>query len=94
VSDPRVEVTVIDVFNRIFAANPQIIISYVCSLEDDLERARCILFGRWFRQHGVGYTRLEFTDAESRIYAAVILNAKHPQQAAIEAAFNQEYRAK
>ena len=94
VGDPRVEVTVIEVLNRIYAANPQTIINYVCSLEDNQERPRRILFRRWFRRHGTGYTRLEFTDAENRIYAAAIFRAEHPRQAAIEVAFNDEYRAK
>jgi hypothetical protein len=94
VGDPRVEATVIDGLNRIFATNKQTIISYVCSLEDDLERPRRILFGRWFRQHGAGYMRLEFSDLENRIYAAAIFQEGHPYQISIEEAFSREYRAK
>lgn len=93
-SDLRAEATVVEALNQIFAANPHTIISYVCSLEDDMERARRVLFSRWFRQHGVGFTRLEFTDAENRIYAAAIFQAGHPHQADIDTAFNREYRAK
>ncbi len=94
VGDPRVEITVIEILNRLYAVNPQLIVSYVCSLEDGQERSRRILFGRWFRQHGAGYVRPEFTDVDSRIYAAVIYNAEHPRRAAIDVAFNREYRNK
>jgi hypothetical protein len=94
VRDPRIELTVVYTLKQAFAANPQLIISYVCSLDNEMERHRRILFGQWYQRHSEGYTRLPFSYEQSRVYAAAIFLKDHPAQEAIFAAFNRVYNAK
>ncbi|MBO0933607.1 hypothetical protein [Fibrella aquatilis] len=94
IRDPRIEITVIDTLQRAFATDPLLIISYVCSLDNDMERNRRILFGQWYLRHSEGYIRLPFSHELSRVYAAAIFRKDHPDQEAISAAFNREYNRK
>jgi hypothetical protein len=94
VKDPRIEATVADVLHRTFAANSLIIISYVCSLDGDMERHRRILFGQWYRKHGKGFIRLIVEDPINRIYAVAFFKENHPDKEIIEAVFDREYRIK
>jgi hypothetical protein len=94
VRDPRIEVTVIDALKRAFEADPLLVISYVCSLDDNQERNRRILFGQWYLRHSEGYTRLPFSHEQSRVYAAAIFRENHPDRSEIAAAFNREYNRK
>jgi hypothetical protein len=94
IRDTRIEWTVVDALKRAFEANPLIVISYVCSLDGDMERHRRILFGQWYQRHGAGFVRLPFSNEQTRIYAAAIFQENHPHTTSIAAAFEREYTSK
>ena len=69
--------TVAYALNQAFDANPDLIITYICSVKDERQRNRRILFGLWFREHGEGFNRVDYTDKDN-IYSAAIFREEHP----------------
>lgn len=88
--DPMIGHTVAYALNQAFDANPELIITYICSIKDEKQRSRRILFGMWFRQHGEGFSKLEYTDKDS-IYSAAIYMENHPFKSSISQAFSVIY---
>lgn len=94
VKDVQIERTVMYALSRTFEANPETILAFTCSTEDDLERHRRILFGRWYQRNGRGYTRLTHNDAANKLYTAVIYRDDHPDREQINAIFVKTYTNK
>lgn len=77
--DPRVESTIISALHLTFASLPLAVITYVCSLDDNQEKARNRLFHNWYLRTGKNYfVKLDHTSADERIYSSVIFRSDNP----------------
>lgn len=76
-----------------FDANPNLIITYACSTENDQEKQRALLFRRWFFQCGDDYKCIDFSGS-NRIYATALYRKDHPAQDQIVDTFLEIYRNK
>lgn len=77
--DSRIRDTVVYGLRAAFDANPNLIITYACSTENDQEKQRALLFRRWFLQCGNDYKSIDFSDSK-RIYATALYRNDHPAQ--------------
>lgn len=91
--DPRIRDTVIYGLRAAFDANPTLIITYACSLENKQQQQRALLFRRWFLQCGDNYKSIDFSDSE-RMYATAIFRNDHPQGDRISETFFGLYEGK
>ncbi len=92
-ADPRIGATVTHALQLAYEADPELIIAFTCSVEDDLQRHRRVLFGSWYRKHKAEYNRLSYTD-EDKLYTAAIFRRSHAHSALIEEVFNETYQDK
>ncbi|GAB3944538.1 hypothetical protein GCM10028805_12200 [Spirosoma harenae] len=93
VVDSRIRDTVTYGLLAAFDANPNLIITYTCSTDNNQEKQRALLFRRWFLQCRDNYKSIDFSDSK-RIYATAIYRKDHPEQDRIIDAFLQIYRDK
>lgn len=91
--DSRIRDTVVYGLRAAFDANPNLIITYACSTENDQEKQRALLFRRWFLQCGDDYKSIDFSDSK-RIYATALYRNDHPAQDQIVDTFFSIYRNK
>ncbi|GAB3929192.1 DUF6169 family protein [Larkinella terrae] len=76
--DSRIMATIVEMFNAAFFDKPNLIVIYICSLENNQEILREYLFTKWFRQNSKGFVKIDFNRQEKRQYASVIFQENHP----------------
>ncbi|WP_461139222.1 DUF6169 family protein [Spirosoma pomorum] len=82
--DPRIEPTVSQTLRLFFEHKPKAVLLYVCSTENDHERARSRLFGQWFSRHQQGYVKFDFNYPEHRLYMSAITREDLPERWLVE----------
>ena len=90
--DVRVEVTIIQALMLTFEILPDVVINYVCSLEDNQEKARSRLFNSWFLKSGKDrFVKLDYVNQDDKIYTSAIFRRDHPAEQQIERLFEQVF---
>lgn len=88
--DPRVEQTIIRTIILTFEMTPDAVINYVCSLDDNQEKARSRLFHAWYLRKGrERFVKLNYEDQDNKIYTSAIFRRNHPAEKEIEDLFKQ-----
>jgi hypothetical protein len=77
-SDRRIMATIVEMSSAAFFDKPNLVVIYICSLENDQEMSRQYLFNKWFRKNGAGFVKIDFNHEEKRQYASVIFQENHP----------------
>lgn len=79
--DPRVEQTVVQALLQTFDEQPDVVINYICSLDDSQELARNRLFHWWYIKTGQErFIKLDFDDHHNRIHASALFRRDHPAE--------------
>ncbi|MBO0938530.1 hypothetical protein J2I47_18405 [Fibrella sp. HMF5335] len=68
-----------------FQEQPDIVLVYVSDMMDGRQRQRSLLFDRWFREFGEGYTKLDYTD-NTYTYCGMIFREGHSYTADLQEA--------
>lgn len=86
--DPRVGVTIIKALLLTFDTLPDVVINYICSLDNDQEVARSRLFHSWYSKTAMErFVKLDYINREERIHTSVIFQRTHPNGEAIKSRF-------
>lgn len=86
--DPRLEATMVAVVEQVVRQHPAAIVVWICSPDQQQQRARNKLFNRWYqhyRQHSGSLTIIK-KDVETSPdeYTSLLYRADHPDRAALE----------
>lgn len=94
--DPRIELTIMGLVQRLFELNPLLIIAYTCDTTHGLERHRNILFGRWYRKYLKfnEIIRMKYENPGTRTYAGVLFHERNPFKDEIEEEFKYQLTGK
>lgn len=90
--DAKVEVTIIKALLLTFDTLPDVVINYICSLDNHQEIARSRLFHSWYSKTAMNrFVKLDYTSVEDRIHTFVIFQRTHPHAEAIESRFKSTF---
>lgn len=82
--DPRIEQTVVQALLQTFDELPDVVINYICSLDDSQELARNRLFHWWYLNTGQErFIKLDFDDQQNRVHASALFQRNHPSEVQI-----------
>lgn len=85
--DPRVGPTITLIIGNILKSNKRYIITYFCSGQGGHERARSILFERWYRNSPLVEKIAHKQKKNVNNYFGALYSKKHPELEAIESTF-------
>ena len=79
--DPVVEQTVVSAILLTFNELPDVVINYICSLDDGQEMVRNRLFHWWYLKTGQErFIKLDFEDQKGRVHASALFRRDHPAE--------------
>ena len=70
-SDPRILSTIIYALHLAFQREANLIILYVCSQANDLQKKRSLLFEEVYQQFKAGYTKVDYSEGDSFFCSAI-----------------------
>ena len=89
--DPRIKDTVIEALRRVFDSNPDYIILYTCSTDNEQEVMRSRLFNAWHISNGKGYAKIDHQDEKNRAHTSAIFREGHPLEGSIRSTFDRVF---
>jgi hypothetical protein len=91
--DYRIKPTIQYAIKQAFKTNPDLVLSYQCSTEDDKQYKRALVFRRWFDECKDDYTALEYSSGRDS-FATTIYRKDNPMGEWIRKTFDEMFGGK